>query len=117
MRVGFETLLLGAWEIVLSCCPSNKDVKLLTIPVPCLPENCHAPTLMIMDGTSEPVSKFQLNVFLYKSCLDLFTAIEILRHLAKTLSNGGTQSLNWSSFITKQGLKWGCWDTNLTTKP
>ena len=60
LGVAFKTLILAAWMQQ----PSNEDTKLLTPPVPCLPGCCHVPTLMIMDGTSEPISQLQLNVLI-----------------------------------------------------
>jgi len=42
--------------------------RTLSSSAPFLPACCHAPTLMIMDWTSEPVNQPQLNV-IYKTCL------------------------------------------------
>jgi hypothetical protein len=47
--VGFETLLLARWVLVLSCLPLEQDVELLAPPVLCLPGCCHALTLTTMD--------------------------------------------------------------------
>ena len=64
--VDFQTLLrLAVWKAVFSWPPSDQDVEFSAPPTPCLPRWCHAPALMIIDWTSEPVSWPQLN-FLYK---------------------------------------------------
>ena len=47
--VGFKTLILAAWKPVFSLQPLDKDVELSALPAPCLPEHCHAPTLMVLD--------------------------------------------------------------------
>jgi hypothetical protein len=57
--VGKETILLITWEAVFSVLPLEKDVELLAPPAPYQPENCRASALMIMEGTSEPVSRLQ----------------------------------------------------------
>jgi NADH:ubiquinone oxidoreductase subunit E len=81
MDVGFNTLILAARKPVFHYQPSDEDVELSALPAPCLPGCCHAPTLMIMDGTSEPVSQHQLNIVLimlpWSWCL--FTALKPLR--------------------------------------
>jgi hypothetical protein len=51
----------GLWVTMLKLHPGQKSQS--------LPGHCHAPTLVIMDWTSEPVSQPRLNVVLYKSCL------------------------------------------------
>jgi hypothetical protein len=65
----------GLWDpppsclkTVFSCLPLKQGVELSAPPVPCLPGHSHAPALIIMDITSEPVSQLQLIVVLYKSC-------------------------------------------------
>ena len=67
--VDFKTLMLAAWKPVISCLHSEQNLDLSAPPTPCLPELCHAPSLMTMDKTSGPVSQPQLNAVLYKSCL------------------------------------------------
>jgi hypothetical protein len=64
MRVGFE-VPPSAEEAVSSYWPSYEDVELSAPPVWCLPGHSHAPALMIMDWTSEPITK--LHVVLYKN--------------------------------------------------
>jgi hypothetical protein len=66
---GYKILILVAWMSVLHWQPLDEDIELSAPPALCLPGYCHAPTLMIMDWTSEPVSHPQLNVVFYKTCL------------------------------------------------
>jgi hypothetical protein len=47
----------------------DEDAELSALPTPCLPGHCHAPDLMIMDRTSEPVDQPQLNVVLIRVAL------------------------------------------------
>jgi hypothetical protein len=44
--VGFNTLVLAAWKPVF-CLPLEQDIEFLAPPAPCLPEHCHAPTLIM----------------------------------------------------------------------
>jgi hypothetical protein len=71
------------------------------LPVPCLPGCCHAPTLMIMDWTSEPVSQPQLNVVSIRLALVMVSV-----HSSKTLTMAGAMAhqlktiLQWTSSVT-----------------
>ena len=67
--VGFNTFTLAAWLLVFHYQPSDEDVELSAPPAPCLPGGCHAPTLMITNWTSEPVSQPQLNIVLIRVAL------------------------------------------------
>jgi hypothetical protein len=61
---------------------NKKNKKQLSaLPAPCLPGYCHAPTLMIMDRTSEPVSQPQLNVVFMR-----FALVMVSVHSSKTLT-------------------------------
>jgi len=49
--------------------PSDQDLELpAPFPAPCLPRQCHASPMIIIDWISKTVSQNQWNVFLYKSC-------------------------------------------------
>jgi hypothetical protein len=67
--MGFKTFTLAARKSAsLLLVPSKWEVKLLAPSAPCVPVHYHAPTLIIMDWTSESVNKCpQINV-LFKSC-------------------------------------------------
>jgi hypothetical protein len=80
--MGFKTLTLAAWKPVFHLQASDEDVELSAPPMPCLPGCCHAPALMIMDWTSEPVSQPQLGFVLYKTCLGMVSA-----HSSKALND------------------------------
>jgi hypothetical protein len=81
--VGFKTLILAAWKPVFSSLPLDEDVELSAPSAPCLPGCCHAPTLMIMDGTSESVSQPQLNVVLMRVAL-VMVSVQSSKSLTKT---------------------------------
>jgi hypothetical protein len=38
--LGFKTLILASWKPVFSCLPSEQNVELSALSVPCLPEHC-----------------------------------------------------------------------------
>jgi hypothetical protein len=79
--VGYKTLILAAWKSVFCWQPSDEDVELSAPPAPCLPECCHIPTLMIIDGACEPVSQPQLNVVLIRVAL-----VTVSVHSSKALT-------------------------------
>jgi hypothetical protein len=66
-----------------------EDVELSVPPAQYLPGCCHAPTLMIMDSTAEPVNQLQLNVVLM-SCLGhgVCSQQKTLRHLFSAQKTG-----------------------------
>jgi hypothetical protein len=59
----------------------DEDVELSALPVPCLNGYYHAPTLMIMDLTSEPVNQPKLNVVFIRLALVMVSV-----HSSKTLT-------------------------------
>jgi hypothetical protein len=62
----------------------DEDVELSALPAPCLNIYCHAPTLMIMDLTSEPVSQPQLNVVFIRLAL-VMVSVHSNKTLTKTV--------------------------------
>ena len=81
MDLGFKTLVPAAWKPDFSRLPLEQDGELSAPPGPCLPERCHAPALMTMNQTSEPVSQPQLNVVLLRVALVIVPV-----HSGKTLT-------------------------------
>ena len=79
----FETSLLASWMPVFSNWPSDEDVELSAPPEPCLPWHCHAPALMIMDCTSEPVGQAQLNGLLLRVAM-VIVSVYSSKTLTKT---------------------------------
>ena len=74
-RYGLVRRSVSLWAWALKLCPvwksqlfswlkSDEDVELTATPVPYVPGCCHAPTMMTMDRTSDPVNQPKLNVFL-----------------------------------------------------
>ena len=61
----------------------DEDVELSPLPAPFLNGYCHAPTLMIMDLTSEPVSQPQLNVVFIRLAL-VMVSVHSIKTLIKT---------------------------------
>ena len=59
-------------KIAFSWVPLDQDVECsVPSPAPCLPGCCHAPAMMIIDWSSEPVSQPQLHIVLISVALDL----------------------------------------------
>jgi hypothetical protein len=66
--------------------PSDEDIEDIVLPAACLPGYSHAPILMIMDRTSEPVSQPQLNIVLTRAAL-------VMVSLAKAHGKDGILSI------------------------
>jgi hypothetical protein len=62
----------------------DEDIELSALPAPYLPGYCHAPSLMIMDGTSEPVSQPHLNVVFFIRLALLMVSVHSSKTLTKT---------------------------------
>ena len=77
----YKILTLVAWKSVFHYQPLDENIELSAPPAPCLPRCCHVPTLMIMDWTSEPISRPQLNVVLLRVALVMVSV-----HSSKTLT-------------------------------
>jgi hypothetical protein len=94
--MGFKTLVLAAWKPVFSCLPSEQDIEISAPSEPCLHGHYHAPALMIMDWTSEPVSQVQLNAILLRVAL-----VIVFVHSSKTL----TKTILMTAYLLLPHLK------------
>ena len=84
--MGFKTLILVAWKPIFSQQPSDEDIELSASRALCLPRCCYAPTLMIMDRTSDPISQPQLNVVLIRVAM-VMVSVHNNKTLTKTIGD------------------------------
>jgi hypothetical protein len=79
--MGFNIFVLDDWKPGFYL-PLEQDVELLASLTSCLLGHCHAPALMIMNWTFEPISQPQWSAFLLRIDLDIVSV-----HTSKTVTN------------------------------
>jgi hypothetical protein len=79
----------------------DEDVELSALPVPCLNGCCHAPTWIIKDLTSEPVSQPQLNVVFIRLAL-VMVSVHRSKTLTKTPINKKSYAIKYFSLCLKE---------------